>query len=151
MEESSNTHQRSTNILIAVILAAGSFLVAILVRRYRGIRAHRSAVKRTPEETIQLRKISGLSKAEAESRKQEGLDNTVNFKPSRTKREIWRENVLSIFNLSLVGLALVQLLFGQPLDALLSLGVLCLNIGVNIFQEYFARMRVISSRFGPRW
>ncbi|MFC1923496.1 HAD-IC family P-type ATPase [Chloroflexota bacterium] len=142
MEESSNTHQRSTNILIAVILAAGSFLVAILVRRYRGIRAHRSAVKRTPEETIQLRKISGLSKAEAESRKQEGLDNTVNFKPSRTKREIWRENILSIFNLSLVGLALVQLLFDRPLDALISLGVLCLNIGLNIFQEYFARLRI---------
>ena len=142
MEESSITRQRSTNILIAIILAVGSFLIAILVRRWRGIRAHTSAVKRTPAEMIHLRKISGLSEAEAESRLQEGLDNTVNFKPSRTKREIWRENVLSIFNLSLVGLALVQLLFDRPLDALLSLGVLGLNIGVNIFQEYFARMRI---------
>ncbi len=142
MEESSTTPQRNTNILIAIILAAGSFLIAILVRRWRGIRAHTSAVKRTPAEMIHLRKISGLSEADAESRFQEGLDNTVNFKPSRTKREIWRENVLSIFNLSLVGLALVQLLFDRPLDALISLGVLCLNIGVNIFQEYFARMRI---------
>jgi magnesium-transporting ATPase (P-type) len=139
MEESSTTRQRSTNILIAVILAAGTLLAGILVKRWR---SRRTAGTSPPVEKNLLRKISGLSEAEAESRRQEDLDNTIHFKPTRSRREIWRDNVLSIFNLSLVGLALVQLLFDRPLDALLSLGVLGLNIGVNVFQEYFARLRI---------
>lgn len=139
MEESSQENHRNTNILIGIILAAGTFMVGILFRRWRSSRI--AGTSPTVEKNL-LRKISGLSEAEAEARKLEDLDNTIHFKPTRSRREIWRENVLSIFNLSLVGLALVQLLFGRPLDALLSLGVLCLNIGVNVFQEYFARLRI---------
>jgi magnesium-transporting ATPase (P-type) len=99
-------------------------------------------MRQIPEERINLRKISGLSEVQAEERKIEGQDNTLYFRPRRTRRDIYRENVLSIFNLSLVGLAAVQLLFGRPLDALISLGVLILNIGLNVFQESFARMRI---------
>jgi len=89
-----------------------------------------------------LEKIKGLSEDEVQARQQPDLDNSLSFKPVRTRQEIWRENILSIFNLSLVGLALVQLFFARPLDALLSLGVLGLNIGINVFQENFARMRL---------
>jgi len=142
MEESSKEYHRNTNILIAVILAAGTLLIAILFSRWRKLSALKRAKKHTPEEKINLRKISGLSEVEADERKIEGQDNTLYFKPRRTRSEIWRENVLSIFNLSLVGLAAIQLLFGRPLDALISIGVLCLNIGVNVFQESFARMRI---------
>ncbi|MGB5844089.1 MAG: HAD family hydrolase, partial [Anaerolineales bacterium] len=139
METSSTNPHRNRNFLIAIIISVWTLLAGILIRYLR--RQQQSGTSRPVRKKL-LRKISGLSEAEAEARIQEGLDNTIHFKPTRSKQEIWRENVLSIFNLSLVGLALVQLLFGRPLDALLSLGVLGLNIGVNVFQEYFARLRI---------
>jgi magnesium-transporting ATPase (P-type) len=139
MEDSPTENQRNTNILIAITLAASTFLVGILFWTWR--KRHPRGVTRPVEKKL-LQKIRGLSESEAELRVQEGVDNTIHFKPTRSRREIWRENVLSIFNLSLVGLVFVQLFFGRPLDALISFGVLCLNIGLNIFQEYFARLRV---------
>ena len=139
METSTTNPHRNRNFLIAIIISLWTLLAGILIRYWR--RQQQSGTSRPVRKKL-LRKISGLSEAEAEARIQEGLDNTIHFKPTRSKQEIWRENVLSIFNLSLVGLALVQLLFGRPLDALLSLGVLGLNIGVNVFQEYFARLRI---------
>lgn len=129
-------------ILISAIVTGGAFLIAILLKRWRQHRAGQSAKQMIPEERINLRKIGGLSEAEAEELKVEEQDNTLFFRPRRTRREIYRENVLSVFNLSLVGLAAVQLLFGRPLDALISLGVLILNIALNVFQESFARMRI---------
>lgn len=126
------------SLLIAVILSAGALLTGILIR-YR--RKQLTDTGRPAGKSF-LQKIEGLSEQEAESRQDPELDNSLSFKPVRTRKEIWRENILSIFNLSLVGLALVQLLFGRPLDALLSLGVLALNIGINVFQEYFARRRL---------
>jgi len=130
--------QKRRNILIAVILAAVALLTGILIR-YRNKQLTDSG---QPAGKKFLHKIQGLSEEEAEARQDPELDNSLSFKPVRTRQEIWRENILSIFNLSLVGLALVQLLFGRPLDALLSLGVLALNIGINVFQEYFARRRL---------
>jgi cation-transporting ATPase E len=127
---------------IFIGLLVGVFLAGLKLVRWLKIRSLQNAKKHTPEAKINLRKINGLSEVEADERKIEGQDNTLYFKPRRTRREIWRENVLSIFNLSLVGLAGVQLLFGRPQDALLSIGVLALNIGLNVFQESFARMRI---------
>ncbi|MGD9092270.1 MAG: HAD-IC family P-type ATPase [Anaerolineales bacterium] len=86
--------------------------------------------------------IQGLTEDEAAARKEEGQVNTVELKPRRTKREIISQNTVSIFNLSLIGIAIVQLLLGMPLDALMSLGVMILNIGMNIFQEMFAKRRL---------
>jgi magnesium-transporting ATPase (P-type) len=139
MEDSTPKSQQNTNILIAITLAASTFLAGILFWRWR--KRHPKGVTRPVGKDL-LRKISGLSEEEADSRVLEGVDNSIQFKPTRSRREIWRENVLSIFNLSLVGLAFVQLFFGRPLDALISFGVLLLNIGLNIFQEYFARLRI---------
>jgi magnesium-transporting ATPase (P-type) len=133
---------RKPFILIAILMALVGSLVAILVNRQRSRKAPKLVRELYPGVDRPAHHIRGLSEAEASARKEEDQDNTLSFKPHRTRREIWRENVLSIFNLSLVGLAAVQLLFGRPLDALLSLGVLCLNIGVNVFQEYFARIRI---------
>jgi magnesium-transporting ATPase (P-type) len=138
IKETQGNH-RNRNILIAVILAAGTLLTGILIRHRR--KQQMSGASRPVKKKL-LEKIKGLSEDEAEARLQPDLDNSLSFKPVRSRREIWRENILSIFNLSLVGLALVQLLFDRPLDALLSLGVLGLNIGINVFQEYFARLRL---------
>jgi hypothetical protein len=82
--------------------------------------------------------IRGLSEAEAESRRLEGQDNVVKFSPERSHRDIIRENTLTIFNVSLVGVAVVQFLLGKPLDGFISLGVAVLNIGINVGQELLA-------------
>ena len=139
MDPSSHRPNRNRNILIAIILAAGALLAGVLLR-YR--RRQQISGTKPPLKQKLLDKIQGLSKEEAAARIQPDVDNSISFKPVRSRREIWRENIVSIFNLSLVGLALVQLLFARPLDALLSLGVLALNVGINVFQENFARLRL---------
>jgi len=139
MDPSTSKPDRNRNIIIAIFLAAGALLTGFLIRYRR--KQPRSGAS-PPIGKKLLEKIQGLSKEEVETRRQPDLDNSLSFKPVRNRREIWRENILSIFNLSLVGLALVQLLFGRPLDALISLGVMALNIGVNVFQENFARLRL---------
>jgi magnesium-transporting ATPase (P-type) len=86
--------------------------------------------------------LGGLTEAEAAARRIEGQDNTLLFKPPRTKQQIWHSNLYNIFNLSLVGMAMVQLLLGRPLDALISMGVMALNIGLNVGQEMLARRKL---------
>lgn len=106
--------------------------------------------KKSRERTEQIRPftpavhedISGLSNEQVQSRKQKNLDNSISFKPRRSTKEIFQKNIFSIFNLSLLGIAFVQLLLGRWTDVLISLGVMALNIGVNIFQELFARRRL---------
>jgi magnesium-transporting ATPase (P-type) len=142
MADEISNRDRKPFILIAILMALVGSLVAILVRRRQDAKIRKPLHEQYLGADRPVHHIRGLSEAEATARLQEDRDNSLSFKPRRTRREIWRQNILSIFNLSLVGLAAVQLLFGRPLDALISVGVLGLNIGVNVFQEYFARMRI---------
>jgi magnesium-transporting ATPase (P-type) len=86
--------------------------------------------------------VRGLSEEEAEARRVEVQSNDIQFEPPRSSSDIWRENVLSIFNLNLVGLAIAIWIFGKPLDALVTVGVLLLNIGLNVGQELLAKRRL---------
>ena len=141
-----NKENRYTGILLWVtsIMAAFMLFAAVLVRRRR-VREARMRVLQEQEERL-LRPvhehIRGLTKAEAAARRQEGLDNAITTRPDRSLKEIIRENTFSIFNLSLLGIAVVQILIGKPLDVLLSLGVMVLNIALNTAQELIARKRM---------
>ena len=139
MEKSYLDSSKFRKSLLASLLIAGAFFGYILLKRWR---RRKTLDTSQPLSQESPQKIKGLSEDEVQARIQPDIDNSLSFKPVRSRREIWHENVLSIFNLSLVGLALVQLLFGRPLDALISIGVLGLNIGINVFQEYFARHRL---------
>ena len=86
--------------------------------------------------------ISGLTESDVKARRRESTDNSISFKPRRSREDIWRKNIFSVFNLGLLGIAFVQMILGRWVDVLTSLGVLVLNIGVNIFQEMFARFRL---------
>jgi magnesium-transporting ATPase (P-type) len=86
--------------------------------------------------------LRGLTEAEAQARQQEGQDNVVRFEPVRTRQDIVRDNVLTIFNVSLVGMAFFQLLVGRYLDGLISFGAAGLNIATNIRQELRAGKRL---------
>jgi magnesium-transporting ATPase (P-type) len=141
MMKSQDADERRTYYWFAAILAGFTLIVAFLVRWWRRLRLKRALDRRLPPPIVPEH-IQGLTEVEAETRRQEGQDNAVSLIPRRTRREIIRENTFSIFNLSLLGIAFVQLLLDLPLDALLSLGVMVLNIGMNVFQELFAKRRV---------
>ena len=125
-------------ILVGAV-AAIAVLVLALWRRLRATRVPRQAVPAPPAIPPGL---VGLTEAEAEARQLEGQDNAVPFRPQRTRQKIIRENVLTIFNLNLVGLSFTQLLLGLPLDALISMGTIALNAVLNIIQETLARRRM---------
>ena len=127
------------------LLTAGGVatLVVVMIRLWR----RKLAVKRPLEESEPIHHIiheglHGLTEAEAEARRMEGQDNVVSFDPPRAIRDIIRDNLLTIFNFSLLGVALVQFILGRYLDALLSLGVSILNIGIQVGQELFVRKRL---------
>jgi cation-transporting ATPase E len=83
--------------------------------------------------------IQGLSAKEAQARRARGESNAVPLHTSRSYLQILRENVFTFINnvLYLLGLALV--LLGQYTDALLSVGIVLLNVLVSVFQEVRAK------------
>jgi cation-transporting ATPase E len=83
-----------------------------------------------------------LSEAEAAARRPEGQESDSELEASRSRGEIWRENVLTILNLDLLGMAIVLWLLGDPLGALGGLGVMCLNIGLNVGQELLVEKKL---------
>jgi magnesium-transporting ATPase (P-type) len=142
MHDNANQRKQRPAIWIALALAvtAALALVALLIRRRR--RAERLLRERAPVTPPAPILVRGLSEAEAEARRLEGQDNDIKLAPPRSLRVIARDNLFNIFNLSLIGLAVAQLLLHRPLDALISLGVMILNIVVNILQELLARRRL---------
>ena len=120
------------------LMAAVGILAAIVARRFWP----RRPAKPPPPEPVPVLEVEGLTEAEAEARRVEGLDNTLHLKPQRSVRRMVAENVRTILNLNLVALAGAQLLLGKPLDGLLSLGTLLLNVVLNVGQEMFAKRRL---------
>ncbi len=80
----------------------------------------------------------GLTAAEVDQRRQEGLTNDVPVRPSRTFGQIVRANVFTRFNALLGGLFVVILVAGEANDALFG-GVLIANTLIGIVQETRAK------------
>ncbi len=83
--------------------------------------------------------LRGLSSQEAHTRHASGQGNTAPAPTSRTYRQIVAENVVTFINCCLFGLGIVLALLGRPLDALISTGVIALNILVSVLQEIRAK------------
>lgn len=127
---------------IAFALAAVAIIAAVIARRWRRPWSRPRLPRKRPAPPAPPLALHGLTEAEAAALRLEGQDNVIEFKPRRSQRQIWRENIYTIFNLSLIGLACVQVLLGQYLSALLSIGTMALNIGLNVGQEMLARRRL---------
>jgi cation-transporting ATPase E len=87
-------------------------------------------------------KLQGLSQVEAESRHEDGQCNVMETHPPRTTREIIHGNTISLFNLNLVALALVQVGINQWLGALASLGTMAFNIALTTGEELFSQRKL---------
>jgi magnesium-transporting ATPase (P-type) len=142
MDDQTDARKPKPAIWIAILVAVVAAIVGIVAVVWRRLQVLRHPPKEPPPPAPVPLPVHGLTEAEAEARWQEGQDNVILLKPPRTRQEMFRENATTIFNLSLVGLAFAQFLLGQYLSAVLSLGTILLNIGLNMFQELFAQRRL---------
>jgi magnesium-transporting ATPase (P-type) len=142
MKDQQRKRKPSWLVWLVLLLAAAVAIAAVVGRWLRKRRLVPVPRARLPAPPPIPLTVQGLTEAEAEARRSEGQDNALPFRPRRPMRKVWRENIFTIFNLNLVGLAFAQFLLGLPLDALLSLGMIVLNGALNIGQEMFARVRL---------
>ena len=133
-------------IVFGLVAIAG--LLLALLRRWRLAKRLPARPQPLPPRPQAVLDLQGLTEEEAAARRLEGQDNArrtgsvVHFKPPYTTRQIWRANTLTIFNLSMVGLAVVQVLLGKSFDALLTTLVMFLGIGLNAGQQLWASSRL---------
>ncbi|PZS01405.1 MAG: haloacid dehalogenase, partial [Candidatus Chloroheliales bacterium] len=83
--------------------------------------------------------VSGLSESEVAARLARGEGNTAPPHTTRTYAQIVRENVFTFINDVLFILGIALIVVGRPLDALVSVGVIMINILVSIVQETRAK------------
>jgi magnesium-transporting ATPase (P-type) len=109
---------------------------------YRLIRAHRKARAVHPAVAPNLHQFQGLTQEEVEDRRPPSDTQEREQAARQVRRDIWRTSTFSIFNLSMLGLAAAQALLGDPLGALLTIGVFILNVVFNAIQQLYATGQV---------
>jgi cation-transporting ATPase E len=86
--------------------------------------------------------IKGLTDSEAQGLRDEGKGNNIKIKTSRSYGEIIRENLFTSFNLVLFGLGVILIILGSPSDAVITSGVVFINVLVAVFQEIKAKKKL---------
>jgi cation-transporting P-type ATPase E len=81
----------------------------------------------------------GLTAAEVADRKTRGLVNTAPAQTTRTYTQIFRENVFTFINNVLIGLGIALVMVGRSSDAVVSVGVILVNVVVSVVQEIRAK------------
>ena len=97
-------------------------LLAYLYYRLRRTRRQAQAVQ--PAVDPNLHQFQGLTQEEVVSRRPPTDTQEREQAARQVRRDIWRTSTFSVFNLSMLGLAAAQALLGDPLVALLTIGVL---------------------------
>src|SRR5256884_9704139 len=82
---------------------------------------------------------SGLSEKEVSVRRAQGRSNEMSIKTSRSYAQIVRENIFNPLNTLLYALGITLILLGRMSDALISVGVVVLNVVVSVIQEVRAK------------
>jgi cation-transporting P-type ATPase E len=93
----------------------------------------------TEVETRQPSALVGLSSAEVLARRARGLGNDVELLSSRSYSQIFGENVFTFVNSVLFSLGLALVALGRISDALVSVGVVLVNVVVSVVQEVRAK------------
>lgn len=83
--------------------------------------------------------LSGLTTAEVVARRSTWSTDAAPLPTSRTYLKIVRDNVFTFINAILFGLAVALIILGRTSDALLSVGVVAVNMAVGLVQEIHAK------------
>lgn len=87
--------------------------------------------------------VQGLTEAEALARRPTvDLDALIEDEQKQFLRRAIRENLFTIFNLDLIGIAILMGVLGSPLSTLTTLFVLLLNVVLNVSQEVVTKRRL---------
>lgn len=84
----------------------------------------------------------GLTEAEVQTRRKNGLGNNVKLQTSRTYPQIFRENVFTFINNIIFIIGVLLLLVGLYTDAIVSVSVILINVVVNVVQEINAKRKL---------
>lgn len=86
--------------------------------------------------------IQGLSDQQVEERRARGLSNAVQFKTGRSYLGILRKNAFTFINSVLFSISVLLVLMGQAGDALVTAGLVLLNVVVGVYQEARAKYKL---------
>ncbi|TET39057.1 MAG: HAD family hydrolase [Anaerolineales bacterium] len=138
-----NSPKRDNQWMIWLVL--GSVATALLgvlgylfLRRRRRPPPPASALEVIPD----LREFQGLSEAEAQERLKIDPDELRKEQLTRSRKAIIRRNARSRLNFTLLGLAVIQWFLEDQLGALLTIGIILLNILINVAQQMISIRRV---------
>jgi magnesium-transporting ATPase (P-type) len=93
----------------------------------------------------------GLSSSEVDERQTDEAQQARLMAEKQARKDRWRKNTFTVFNVTIIVLAISQLLLKDPLGALATVGTLILSVSVNFFQETRAAKKVeaLASRARP--
>lgn len=94
------------------------------------------------QEAVQPDPLFGLNDVEAEKRRSSGQGNNVRIDTGRTYSQILQQNFFTFINVVLFGIGLVMVLLGLYGDAVVSVGVVMLNVIVGVVQEFRAKAKL---------
>ena len=86
--------------------------------------------------------MEGLTSAEVEQRKAEGLVNDSEVRTGRTYTDIFVKNALTPFNVVLFILGILLLVCEEPISAVSATGIIIANILISTIQEMRAKRRL---------
>lgn len=86
--------------------------------------------------------LQGLSEAEVLTRRQRGQGNNVRLATSRTYADILQQNVLTFINIVLFVIGAVLISVGRMGDAVVSVGLIAMNIIIGVYQEARAKQQL---------
>jgi len=89
-----------------------------------------------------LHEFQGLSENEAQDRLKIDPDELRKEQLKRSRNAILHRNARSRFNITLLGLALIQWLLEDHLGALITVGIILLNILINVAQQMISIRRI---------
>ena len=91
---------------------------------------------------ITLDPIQGLSESLVLARRAQGQGNNVKLQTSRSYLQILRQNAFTFINTVLFAIGLVLILMGRAGDAVVTAGLVLLNVIVGVWQEGHAKRKL---------
>jgi len=86
--------------------------------------------------------IRGLSESQVIARRAQGQGNTVHLTPGRTYLQILRKNAFTFINTVLFAIGILLILMGQIDDAVVTAGLVLMNVIVGVYQESRAKRKL---------